>query len=377
MKQSVDSGKHSTAVNQASVIVYRTGQLGDTLVSLPAMRAIRDAYPHHELILLTDRQADKSLVSSWDVLMATKIFSTVLYYNSPSLNAFSWLRLLDLSRRIRRHSPEALFCLRDPHWDHANRDRLFFRWLCGIPRCYGVASTTYQKFGRRDSHGNLMHYQREADFLLQVVSEAGRAVPTLNAAGFSLPCSKQEVARIDALWLEEGIPSEAMVIAIAPGSKMRAKRWPVERFVEVVNWLVSSFEECRVIVLGGSEDRAQGESIQQTIGTRVLNLAGELSVLESAEALRRCRLYIGNDTGTMHLAAAAGTPCVVIFSARDHPGRWDPFGENHVVLRTDPPCAGCLLDVCVEQDMRCLKEISVTAVIEAVQSVLERELAAV
>ena len=92
-------------------------------------------------------------------------------------------------------------------------------------------------------------------------------------------------------------------------------------------------------------------------------LAGSLSVLESAELLRRATLYVGNDTGAMHLAAAVGTPCVAIFAARE-PGRsWHPYGTSHVVLRHDAaPCANCYLTDCTTERLRCLTAIDVEAV---------------
>ncbi|HKQ03899.1 MAG TPA: glycosyltransferase family 9 protein [Blastocatellia bacterium] len=203
-----------------------------------------------------------------------------------------------------------------------------------------------------------------------MVGKSGVAVPQPGTAEFGLPLSDKERSRIDLLWSERGIPDSALAIGIAPGSKMPAKRWPLEHFIEVGRWILDNYQESRLMILGGSEDHAQGQALQQALGERVVNLAGELSVLESAEALRRCRIYVGNDTGTMHLAAAAGIACVAIFSARDHPGRWDPYGSKHIVLRTEPACAGCLLEVCIEQNMRCLKEISAGRVIDAIQSLI-------
>jgi heptosyltransferase III len=347
--------------------------LGDTLVSLPAMRAIRNAYLHHDLILLTDQHPGKGFVSSWEVLKATRLFAKVLFYTPPSDRLVGWLSIFDLARQIRQCRPEALFCLRDPHWNHALRDRFFFQVLCGIPNCYGVAPQMYQVFGRRDPSGKLIRYPREADFLLEVVSGAGISVPAPGTAEVALLLSHKERSRIDLLWGEKDISDEALVIGIGPGSKMPAKRWPLERFIEVGKWILDSFRECRLLIFGGPEDRDYGQAIRQALGEQVVNVAGDLTVLESTEALRRCRVYVGNDTGTMHLAAAAGTSCVVIFSARDHPGRWDPYVPDHVILRAEPPCAGCLLEVCIEQEMRCLKDIGVQAVIEAIQHIIERE----
>ena len=70
-------------------------------------------------------------------------------------------------------------------------------------------------------------------------------------------------------------------------------------------------------------------------------------------ALERCAFYLGNDTGTMHMAVAAGIPCVAVFSSRDFPGNWYPYGNGHVVFRTPIKCEGCFLEKCIENEMRC------------------------
>lgn len=86
---------------------------------------------------------------------------------------------------------------------------------------------------------------------------------------------------------------------------------------------------------------------------------------ESAAVLKRSRGYLGNDTGTMHLAAMVGVPCVALFSARDYPGQWEPYGHGHAVLRHETDCAGCMLEVCHERGNECLRLISEEEVFEA------------
>lgn len=355
-----------------NIVIYRTGQLGDTLVSLPAMRAVRDAYPNHTLILLTDQHPHKGLVSSWEILCSTALFSQVLFYIPPAGNFLGWQRLPRLVFQIRKLRPEAFFYLRDFPWNHVRRDRWFFRVLCGITKAYGLEQGDYI-FGHRDAGGHLIRFPPEVDRLLEIVGRAGIAIPSPGQANPAVMLSANERSRIDLLWKDEGIPNDAVVIGLGPGSKMPAKRWPLERFKEVGRNLLANFSRCWLMVFGGSEDHLIGEEICRALGNHVINVAGRLSVLESAEALRRCSLYVGNDTGVMHLAAAVGTPCVGIFSARDHPGRWEPYGRGHVVLRKEPSCAGCLLQVCEKHDMRCLQEIQVDEVVGAIRCILQEK----
>ena len=127
------------------------------------------------------------------------------------------------------------------------------------------------------------------------------------------------------------------------------------------------------VVFGGDEDRMVGDMLIRKWG-RGYNAAGALGLRAAAAGLKRCTLFLGNDTGTMHMAAAVGVPCVAIFSSRDHPGRWYPRGERHRVFRSQIECEGCLLVECVERQNECLKRISAAEVLDACREVLANRL---
>jgi heptosyltransferase-3 len=361
----------STTKRPRNVLVFRTGQLGDTIVSLPAIHAIRARYPRHRLILLTPVQPQGTGVSPSEIFGSANIFSHILTYTPPSGRPANWIHQLALSIKIRRLKPEAFFYLRDYPSSHLRRDKFFFQVLSGIRNLYGFDDSKYV-FGRRDTTGSLQRYPREVDRLLEIVSTADAEVPVPGEVNFGLSISNKESTRIDRLFREEEISVDEVLMAFGPGSKMAAKRWPLDRFIQVGRSFLADHWRSRLLVFGGREDSPVGEEVRKALGDRVINLAGQLTILESAEALRRCCVYVGNDTGVMHLAAAIGTPCVAIFSCRDHPGRWDPYGRNHIVLRRETACAGCLLEVCTKHDMICLKEITVQQVLNALGQVLAR-----
>jgi ADP-heptose:LPS heptosyltransferase len=343
-----------------TILVFRVGQLGDTLVSLPAVRAIRAAHPGARLVLLTDRQSDSATVASWDVFEPTRLFDEVCYLRVPA-------RLVDVlrvSRRVRRLAPARLYYLppmpRTP--GQVARDRFFFRWLCGLRDIVGLRPTG--PYPVRDDTGRLLRLQGEADRLMAWVA------PALPEAG-----ARSEDWRIRPTAEHGRHPMRLLevagfhgreLVAIAPGSKLQATKWPEDRFEQVGLDLLRRFPALRILVVGGAGEQAVGDRLCRTWGDRALNLCGALSIWESAALLERCVLYVGNDTGTMHLAAAVGTPCVAIFSARDNPGKWEPVGPNHVVLRHEVPCGGCGLKTCVDRDLACLKAIATEDVLAAI-----------
>src|SRR5262249_22067443 len=120
-----------------------------------------------------------------------------------------------------------------------------------------------------------------------------------------------------------GLAPDRPLIALGPGSKMPAKRWFLPRFVEVCRRIVAQHERAALLVLGGAEDRELGAELERALGAEHLrNLAGQTDIIESAALLARSCLYLGNDTGTMHLAASMGVPCVAIFTSRDNRDTW-------------------------------------------------------
>ncbi|RLC87314.1 MAG: hypothetical protein DRI37_06285 [Chloroflexi bacterium] len=94
-----------------------------------------------------------------------------------------------------------------------------------------------------------------------------------------------------------------------------------------------------------------------------LNLCGQLSPRETAAVLKKAELFIGHDSGSMHLSAAVKTPYVAIFSARNKPGKWYPFGNQHRILYHQVPCCGCNLVVCKQFDKICIRSITVSGVV--------------
>jgi ADP-heptose:LPS heptosyltransferase len=175
-------------------------------------------------------------------------------------------------------------------------------------------------------------------------------------------------------WLDS-LPSRSYkqrLIAVGPGANWPSKVWPEERYVELVRALVND-PGVFPIVFGGSELAALGDRLISAWRCGV-NAAGQLGVRQSAAVLKYCKIYVGNDTGPMHLAAATGTPCVGIFAAVGWPGKSYPYGPNHRILRRSVPCEGCLLPECVKEQMKCLMQIDVQEVVEVCRAALAEKL---
>jgi ADP-heptose:LPS heptosyltransferase len=248
------------------------------------------------------------------------------------------------------------------------RDVRFFR-LAGIRRIFGAE---FMKEHRLSDpvEGPMREVEREGDFLVDLLCDAG----LIDAKRTFEPDLRLTVAERDAAanWLGSGLgpDSESKLIGVAPGSKWESKVWHEDRFAKVVDRLIDSHRVVPVI-FGGSEDREKGQRLIERWGTGV-NAAGELSIRQAAAGLEKCELYLGNDTGTMHLAASAGTPCVAIFSALDLIGRWYPFGSDNEIFRRSVECEGCYSPTCFNRN-KCLDLINVDEVYQACVRVLDKQ----
>jgi lipopolysaccharide heptosyltransferase II len=156
-------------------------------------------------------------------------------------------------------------------------------------------------------------------------------------------------------------PSNRKFIALCPSAKHFTKRWPKEYFTDLGIHLIRQFG-VRVLLLGGPEDHAYNEDIRRLISVNdTINLAGNLSLLESAAAMDYCELVISNDTGLMHIAAARRKNLIALFGPTVQELGFFPYGESsHVVEHSNMPCRPCShigSNVCPEGHFRCMKEL--------------------
>jgi len=158
------------------------------------------------------------------------------------------------------------------------------------------------------------------------------------------------------------------VFGLNPGAEYGpAKRWPIERFIATAKE-IQQRTHCTWILFGGPNDAELGNQIQSAVGPAAsLNLAGKTSLRELMCLIKLCRVFLTNDTGPMHIAAALGVPVAAIFGSTS-PELTGPVssGETrHQILASDAPCAPCFLREC-PIDFRCMNGINVERVVEAV-----------
>jgi glycogen(starch) synthase len=153
-----------------------------------------------------------------------------------------------------------------------------------------------------------------------------------------------------------GLPESAPLVAMAPGAAWPFRRWPEERFVDLGRWLQEEYGANIAILAAPNEAELAGRIERGLIKGRTLNLAGRTTIMQMAAVLRRCRLFIGNDSGPVHVAAGVGIPVVGFFGPGEYE-RFRPWGAGHEAIRLGLPCSPCSQD-CAFNDPRCIRGIS-------------------
>ena len=354
-----------TDLNFNRILIFRIGHLGDTVVALPSFWAIRNAFPAAEITLLSNSDIkNPNYISARSVLPKSGLVDRWESYPTnvgKASSLFYWIQLLARLRKL-RYDAVIYLMPRNRTPGQIDRDLRFFR-LAGIRKVVGANYLLRHSLGT-DVPNPTPRTQREADFLLDLLSSEGITTNSCPASDLRLTQAETDAADD---WIRRHASAHERLIAIAPGSKWDSKIWPEERFVEVVSQLVGEFRVFP-IVLGGPEDRQKGDRLITAWRTGA-NAAGQLSVRESAAVLTKCDLYLGNDTGTMHLAAAVGTPCIAIFAAIDWVGKWEPLGSGHTVFRRAVECEGCHSPICYN-NKKCLDLIQADEVLAACSRVL-------
>ena len=356
-----------------NILIFRTGYLGDTLVALPAYWAIRKSFSTARLTLLSNANAaNQKHVLAQSVLPEKGLFDDWLTYPIET-GKIRYLQLLaSLLIKIRRRKYDAVIYLmtRNRIPAQVKRDVLFFR-LCGIKNIIGTEYLLRHYLDPKSSPP-LPSVEPEAEYLLNCLKYENFPIVDEQQSG-DLALTEEEISIADK-WLYKNCFSRAhgkQMIAVAPGSKWESKIWDEARFCEVVNKLIRE-KDIFPIIFGGIEDREKGNRLISKWKTGA-NAAGELALRPAAAAIAKCQLYVGNDTGTMHLAAAVKTPCVGIFAAIDWENRWKPFGENHTIIRKKVECEGCLSPVSFFNN-KCLDLIEVKEVYEVCVKTLNRHI---
>jgi ADP-heptose:LPS heptosyltransferase len=301
------------------VVIFRLGSLGDTVVALPCFRLIADRFAQTKRIALTNMPHVKEAVPLESILFDGGFIDDCIGYPLRMRDVGA---LIELRRKLRATGADTLVYLqrRIRLW-HVHRDILFFR-ACGFRQIVGAPLTADLNFGRVDpATGDI---EQEASRLARCMAPLGK-IDLDDPAAWDLRLTARERARADEL-LEplEGKP----FLAISVGGKLAVQDWGDGNWSELLRRVAPKLA-LPLVFVGGADDSARSLRLAASWTAPVLDACGRLTPRETAALLRRAALFVGHDSGPMHLAAAGGLRCVSLFGSRDPPRIWHPVGRHH------------------------------------------------
>lgn len=348
------------------ILIFQIGSLGDTVISMPCYREIVRRHPEAERYLLTNFPKGKKMVQAEALLAPCGLIDGTVEYPMPLRKFADMVKLLT---KLRALKVDVLYYL-TPEKSLLNllRHTAFFR-LCGVRRLHAVPWSKDLRYPREIIAGEL--WESEASRLLRTL-QPERAPAPPDSSDRVLDLSEAE-RRAAARLLGE-MPATPRFIAVSVGGKVPLNNWGDENWAAVLSTISASDPDLGIVFIGSEDERERNQLLAASWKGPKLNSCGRLTPRETAALIERAQLFLGHDTGTLHLAAAVGTRIIGIYSARNNPGKWYSDRVTDRFFYHKPPCFGCELEKPEEcpNGLVCINSHKRQEVVAAAEAVLAR-----
>ena len=214
--------------------------------------------------------------------------------------------------------------------------------------------------------GTLAVKQKGDQYTLKHESEI--ALDILSKAGMDISIKKATLEDAEPNHIQS---NSGLGVFIHPGGPMLQKRWSAENYIDLINQILQKYRS-QIFIIGGKDESELVESIASAVNDeRVIDLSGKLSLVELVATLKKADLFVGNDSGPMHIASACNIGVIGLYGPTD-PERLGPYGDNCLALRMEDECPPCSHGKCKFSNYRCIDRISVEVVMESINDMLKR-----
>jgi len=340
--------KEGPAVDIKRIVVIELAHLGDALVTTPAIRLLRNKFPNAHIAMV---------VSPWskDIITGNPDIDEVILYRA------SWFDRIEKKHFSLKETLLFVRRLRGANFDLGIDMRCDIRvvllmWLGKVKYRVGYGFTgggfLLSQVVPFDIEKRQAKHQIDHNINLVKSIGLGRKVDSADRK-MALYFSGADKGHIEEYLKANSITEEDFLIAIHPGAGLPSKCWPAEKFDLLIDKISKQYK-AKIILVGGPDEVHLAEKIAASRRVKVINAIGHTSLKQLMALLKICHLFIGGDSGLMHIASAAETPIVAIWSGKSKPSLWEPLSEQTVII--DKP----------------LKDISVEDVLDGVLKQLKR-----
>jgi heptosyltransferase III len=334
------------------ILVVRTDRIGDLVLTLPMVDVLRMNYPDAHIAMLARRYTAELAGSSGNV-------DEVILYDQES-NFVPFFKMLKL---IRLKKFDVVFVA-------FPRMRLaILLWLAHIKHRVGSGFRLYSLFFNKRVYEHRKDAKKhELEYNLTLLEKFGCMLKKIQTPWIDV--KEENILSVKSKLKQMGIDETDKLIIMHPGSGGSSRDWNRERFIELAK-KITKLPNIKIILTGSVNETTLIQYIKNNVDAAV-DMCGQFSLLEYAGLSKLAKLFIGNSTGTLHIAAAVGTPVISFFPHIKPmtPERWGPYTDKKKVFipQNQPPdCKKCVNN---KTNCECVDSISADTVFESVKEFL-------
>jgi len=335
------------------ILIRATNWVGDAILALPALRAVRTRFPDAELAIVA-----RPYVA--DIYRDQQICNQLISYDANGIHAGLSGRAR-LAHELRAQKFDIAILLQNAF------DAAWLAWRANIPERIGYArdgrSLLLTKAVPVPKPGEIPAHEKF--YYLELLRRAGwlDSLPDESFIPMTVPEPKR--GRAAEFLVESGARPHSLRVAIGAGASYgSAKCWPPQRFAELAS-RIQAQNDADVILFGTAAESAVSNAIAAGMRQPPIDLTGKTAVVDLPSLLSQCHLFIGNDSGAMHVAAAVGIPVLAVFGPTDPLGT-APVTPRCTIVQEKPYCSPCFLRRC-PTDHRCMTKVTPDMVEAAVK----------
>lgn len=336
---------YEEVINVKRILVIKLGAIGDVILAVPSLRALRNNFPNAFISVLTGSEARTILKK------CPYIDDIILYERKGKYRLIKGL--LKVANVIRQKAFDMSIDLQN------NRKTHLIAWLGGIPRRFGYNN---KKFGYLIN--NKLKYLKivvgPVEEQFRVLRKAG-----VNTVGSSKRLEvwpgKEDFLYVDNFLKNEWVRENQALVGLNVGSRWRTKRWPLKSFARLSDMLAA--KDIRVVLTGSKEELPLAKQFIGMTNAKVINAVGKTTVRQLFVLLKRCNAFVTGDSAPLHIASSMGANFVALFGPTDPKRHFEPVDKG-VVIKKELDCSPCYKSNC--KKLSCMKEITVDEVFKIV-----------
>jgi ADP-heptose:LPS heptosyltransferase len=361
------------------IIIFQLGLFGEVLMASPLISALRNAYPNAHLTWGIDpKYAD--IVSANPYLDEIMLWSPEYFKKTLRQKPIIWIqRALDAKKLLNKRPMDIYISLLAEKWP------TLVKYGIGAPRRIGVFDTHWDFFNQTRTHPRTKYYtdvftkedlpKHRTDMYLLPLKTLGIPQPAQEDKKMLLGFTQPDAEVAEKFLQKHQVTPKHRLIALAPSTTWETRCWPVDRFIELGKRLTAENPNTKLLVLGRDtpEERALSDPLLTGLAeTNPIPAIGNLTFRQMAALVARCHLLVSGDTGTMHTAAAVGTPHLALFGPTPIQALAPLVREKGFVIQHPVPCGPCWQKNCSQEGdlhIQCMKKITVDEVANAILTV--------